>query len=158
MLTFAGIDLGQKGAITVISELPGMKRSIEVFSFWGYFGGTRLRTATEDELVKGVREIMAHASEAYVAIEHPVFMPRNGKKAIAGLFHNFGFIKGIFHGLSVAEVWTPKPAQWMKLIGASKNKTANLRLARKLYPKLSTLTLDNSDSVLIAEICRKYYS
>lgn len=157
MLTYIGVDLGQKGAIACYSDLGGFRKEFSIFSNWEYHGGTKLRTATDKEIYEALSTMLKGASEIYAVIEHPIYMPGNGKKAIAGLFNNFGFMRGLLTAYNVQELWLPKPRQWQKVVGASSNKTRNLTMARKLCPKLKNLTKDNSDAVLICHACRLIY-
>jgi hypothetical protein len=158
MLTYIGVDLGQKGGIAVYTELAGMRKSMKVFSMWDYHGGTALRTATQVEIKDALKQMTKGSSEIYACIEHPVFMPGNGKKAIAGLFENFGFFQGLLLSYDVQELWTPTPRAWQKVVkGASSDKTKNLVMARKLYSATKDLTKDNSDAILICHACKVIY-
>jgi hypothetical protein len=160
MLTFLGVDLGQKGAIAAYTVMPGLNtRSVQLFSFWGYHGGTRLRTATDEELYEGLKVLLSGSSEIYACVEHPIYMGKvTPMKTMSSLFNAFGFMRGLLTAYDVEELWLPKPRQWQKKItGVSSNKTKNLTMARRLYPKTKDLTKDNSDAVLICHACRLVY-
>lgn len=157
MITYIGIDLGQKGAIAYQSKLSFGKPKLTVVPFWDRWGGTRLRPPTEQELCDTVVEILRTSGDTYVCIEHPVFMPLNGKKAIAGLHEHFGFMKGLFSALGVTSCYYPKPVTWKKLVNApGSDKHKMTKLAQRLYknPSINDMT---SDAVLISEACRLYF-
>jgi hypothetical protein len=158
MMKYVGIDLGQKGAIAVQTKKPFSKPTLEIFPFWGRHGGTRLRTLTDEELVRTVQSVVAlDVNEIFVTIEHPIFMPVNGKKAIAGMFKHFGILLGVCHAHYVDQLWIPKPTQWKKETGAhGSDKFAMAALASNLFknPMIDELT---ADAVLISEACRLHF-
>ena len=157
MLKFIGIDLGQKGAIAVQSKLPFTKTTLEIFPFWQRFGGTRLRTATEQELLEFIKTSASGAGEVYVTVEHPVYVPSNGKKAIGVLHQNFGFVLGALGALGLDSLWLPKPVQWKKTTGfKGKDKGQMLQFAQRLF-KNSSITELTADAVLISEACRLHF-
>lgn len=157
MITYIGIDLGQKGSLTIQSKLPGSKPVWTIYPFFQRHGDeTRQRTLTEQEMYELLRSIV-RSSESFVTIERPVIMPGNGKKAICSLHENFGLIKGMLIGLGVTSFWYPVPMQWKKVVNAKgSDKDKMLVLASRLTkaPKLSPIT---ADSVLICESCRLHF-
>jgi len=158
MIGFIGIDLGQKGALTLQTKLPGQKPKWTIYPFFTRHGEeTRQRTILEIELYELLKNITRVCPNLYIAIERPMMIPGNGKKAIASLFQNYGLVKGILTGLGHTDIWTPTPMQWKKVANApGKDKTEMLVKASKIAkaPNLSPIT---ADSVLICEACRLYY-
>lgn len=157
MLKYIGIDLGQKGSVTVQSILSQQKPVFTVHPFWGHFGGTRLRTLMDHEYYTLFEEILRNAGETFIAIEHPVLMPKNGSKAVSSMFEKFGLLKGILMGLGATAIWEPTPRQWQSVAKAGgKDKIKGLRQANLMtrHPNLNELT---ADSVLISEACRLHY-
>jgi len=158
MITYIGIDLGQKGGLTKIAKLPMQSPIWTVTPFWDRYGGSKLRRPTEHELYKILDDATHLAGDIYVTIEHPIFVPTTGKKAIASLHEAFGYVKGILTGLGVASLWCPTPQQWKKTTGAHGNdKTKMLELAQRIT-KHHGLDINTCDSVLIAEACRIHFS
>lgn len=156
MIQFIGIDLGQKGAITVQSKIPGSKLQVKIYPFWHRHGGTRQRTLLEHELVDLLETILKRG-QSYVAIEHPIFMPMNGKKAIASIHENFGFVKGVCLAMGAEHFWYPKPREWKTLVKApGDDKSVITKIASRIVqsPELNDST---SDSVLISEACRLHF-
>lgn len=157
MISYIGIDLGQKGSITVQSKLPGSKPTWNIYPFFTRHNEeTRQRTITEQELYQLLHTIVAR-SECFVTVERPMFMPGNGKKAIAVIHENFGLMKGILIGLGIDSFWFPTPMQWKKLANApGKDKDRMLVLASRLT-KTANLSPITADSVLICEACRLHF-
>lgn len=157
MISYIGIDLGQKGSITVQSKLPGSKATWSIHPFFTRHGEeTRQRTITDIEQYKLLKSLVSR-SECYVTIERPVLMPGNGKKAIASLHENYGLVKGILIGLGVSSFWYPTPMQWKKIANApGKDKSKMLVLASRLT-RTSNLSPETADSVLICEACRLHF-
>lgn len=158
MITFVGIDLGQKGAVTTCTVLPCVKPKFEIYPFYAHHGGTRLRTMTEQELYLFFQKICSSAGQILCTIEHPVFMPLNGKKAIASLHENFGLVKGILIGLGVTEFWFPKPVTWKKEINAQGNDKSDMYLIARKYTKHKLLNTDTADSTLVCLAGKKHFS
>lgn len=157
MISYIGVDLGQKGAITIQSKLPGSKYQFDIIPLWAHHGGTRLRAPTENEMYDIIRNILKRSGETYVAIEHPIFMPLNGKKAIASLHENFGLMKGLMIASGASHFWYPKPREWKTLTKANgDDKSAMTKFAARLtrHKNLNDMT---SDSVLISEACRLHF-
>lgn len=157
MISYIGIDLGVKGSITVQSKLAGSKAVWSIYPFYTRHNEeTRQRRLTETELLELLKSIVIK-SECYVAIERPIFMPGNGKKAIAVLHENFGFIKGVLSALDVSSFWFPTPVQWKKVVNApGKDKDKMLVQASKLT-RAENLSPITADSVLICEACRLHF-
>jgi hypothetical protein len=152
-----GIDLGQKGAIAVQTKAPFKPMTLEIFPFWDRHGGTRLRAATDEELVMILRKVLMVPGERFVAIEHPILMPKNGKKAIAGLFEHFGLIKGVCTALLVDQIWLPTPRQWKKEASApGSDKAKMMSMAQKLFKSVPISEM-TADAVLISEACRLHF-
>ena len=157
MISYIGIDLGQKGCIAVQSKLSINKPKLHVVPFWQHWNGTKLRPPTEQEIYETLRELLSRSGDTYVCIEHPVFIPANGKKAVASLHENFGFIKGCLMALGATSFVYPKPLTWKKLTGApGSDKSKMVRFAQRLFkhPGINELT---ADAVLISEYCRLYF-
>lgn len=159
MIHYIGIDLGQKGSLTIISQNVFKKTTTQIFSFWGRFEGTKLRTMTELEYLELLQGIQKYGGEFFVAIEHPVFMPVSGKKSTASMFNNFGLMRGLILGLDFTDnIYCPTPREWKALVKAKgSDKNVMAKLASKRFPKLKGITAETADSVLIAEACRQYY-
>jgi hypothetical protein len=157
MISYIGIDLGQKGSITVQSKLPGAKATWSIHPFFVRHGEeTRQRTITDSEQYTLLKSLVLR-SECYVTIERPMMIPGNGKKAISVLFENFGLMKGMLIGLGITSFWFPTPMQWKKIANApGKDKNKMLVLASRITkaPNLSPVT---ADSVLICEACRLHF-
>ena len=159
MISFIGIDLGLKGAITTCKVLPIGKPVFEIYPFYCHHNEeTRLRTITENELYDLFLKICANAGQIFCTIEHPVFMPLNGKKAIASLHENFGLVKGMMIGLGVNNFWLPKPVTWKKVIDAHGNDKSEMYLKAKKYTKHLKLNTDTADSTLICMAGKKHFS
>lgn len=159
MIGYIGIDLGQKGAISVQSYLAGDPKPYwQIFPFYArHFDETRQRSLTEFEIYTLLKTIISKTGDCFIAIEHPVFMPTNGKKAISVLHENFGLMKGILIGLGIESFWFPKPIQWKKVVsakGSDKDKMLVLASRVTKAPNLSPIT---ADSVLISEACRLHF-
>jgi hypothetical protein len=156
MIQFIGIDLGQKGALTVQRKIPGSKIRITIYPFWDRHGGTRQRTLMDHEFIKLFETVLSNG-ESYVAIEHPIFMPMNGKKAIASIHEAFGLVKGICMAFGADHFWFPKPREWKAVVNAPGNdKSKMTKIAARICTSqhLNDLT---SDSVLISEACRLHF-
>lgn len=153
MIRYVGIDLGQKGSISVQVKAPMVKPSLEIYSFWDRFGGTRLRTATRDEIKEMLFEAIPDVGLTYVMIESPILMPKNGTKAIAGLFEGYGYMLGLLSALNVT-IKTMNPRQWKAVVGApGSDKTKMVDKATLLF-KDTRINCETADSVLISEACR----
>jgi hypothetical protein len=158
MISHIGIDLGQKGSVTVQSRLAGMKPQWDIYPFFQRHGEeTKQRTLTDREIYSLLKKIVKTSPECYVTIEHPVFMPTNGKKAIAGLFENFGFFKGVLIGLGVSSFWFPTPRQWKKTVSAAGNDKDKMLVFASRLTKSPNLSPVTADSVLICEACRLHF-
>lgn len=158
MISYIGIDLGQKGAVTVQSKLPGCKPAWEIYPFFARHNDeTRQRTLTDNEMYELFKSIVTR-SECFVTIERPMFMPGNGKKAIGVIHEGFGLVKGILIGLGIDSFWFPTPQQWKKLVNApGKDKDRMLVLASRLT-KTANLSPVTADSALICEACRIHFN
>lgn len=156
MIQFIGIDLGQKGALTVQRKIPGSKLKITIHPFWHRHDGTRQRTLLDHEIATLLENTLSKG-QSYVCIEHPIFMPMNGKKAIASIHENFGLMKGLCLAYGADHFWYPKPREWKTLVNAPGNdKSKMTKIASRICtsPELNDLT---SDSVLISEACRLHF-
>jgi hypothetical protein len=154
MLRYIGIDLGQKGSISIQKKPPFKKPTLELHWFWGRHGGTRLRTMGEDELADLLREVFDSPAETYLTIEAPVFMPLNGKKSIASMHWYYGFVVGMAKAFNIESIWCPTPNQWKKEASSpGKDKTKMVKLATRLF-KHPLINVETADSVLISEACR----
>jgi hypothetical protein len=156
MISYIGIDLGQKGAITVQHKLPASKPTWEIFPFYQRHGEeTRMRTLLESEFYDLLFNIV-NRSECYVTIERPMMFSK-GLKAVASLHEHFGLTKGILIGLGVTSFWYPTPVQWKKLVKApGSDKVQMLKNASKIT-KARNLSPETADSVLICEACRLHF-
>lgn len=156
MISYIGIDLGQKGSITVQHKLPASKATWEIFPFFKRHGEeTRMRTLLESEMYDLLAGIVGR-SECYVTIERPMLFSK-GLKAVASLHQHYGLVQGILLGLGVSEFWNPTPVQWKKLANApGSDKVKMLKLASKLT-KAQYLSPETADSVLICEACRLHF-
>ena len=157
MISYIGIDLGQKGSITVQSKLPGSKATWSIHPFFTRHGEeTRQRTITDIEQHKLLKSLVSR-SECYVTIERPMFIPGNGKKAIAVIHENFGFIKGVLISLGVSSFWFPTPQQWKKVVNAPGNDKDKMLVLASRLTKVSNLSPVTADSTLICEACRLHF-
>ncbi len=157
MLKYIGIDLGQKGSISVQTKRPFKKPTLEIHWFWDRHGGTKLRTLHEDELAQLLKDVLDSPAEIYLTIEAPVFMPLNGKKAIASMHWYYGFVIGFAKALDIESIWTPTPQQWKKVASApGKDKSKMVKLATRLF-KNPLINVETADSVLISEACRLHF-
>lgn len=157
MIKYVGIDLGQKGAICVQSFLTVGKPKIKIYPFWNRFGGTRLRTILDYELLDTLSEIVHNSGETFVTIERPIFVPGCRIQAATKMSENYGLLRGMLLGLDVSEIWTPTPQQWKVPVSArGSDKSKMLKIASRITkdPELSLLT---ADAVLISEACRLHY-
>jgi hypothetical protein len=155
MISYIGIDLGQKGALTIQSKLAGSKPTWEIYPFYARHNDeTRQRTLTENDFYNLFASITNRSPECYVTIERPVFMPKNGKKAVAGLHEHFGLIKGMLIGLGITSFWFPTPMQWKKEVGAPGNDKDQMLVKASQLTKAPNLSPITADSVLICEACR----
>lgn len=158
MISYIGIDLGQKGALTIQSKLPGSKPTWQIHPFYVRHGNeTRQRTFTEVEFYDLFAYTILRSPECYVTIERPVFMPKNGKKAIASLHESFGLIKGMLIGLGVTSFWFPTPMQWKKEVGAPGSDKDKMLVKASQLTKAEFLSPITADSVLICEACRLHF-
>jgi hypothetical protein len=158
MINFIGIDLGKKGAATVCKVLPIGKPSIEIYPFYCHHNEeSAMRTITEEELYLLFQKI-CYGAQVFCTIEHPVFMPLNGKKAIASLHENFGLVKGMMIGLGVTNFWLPKPVTWKKVIDAHGNDKSVMYTKARKFTKHLKLNTDTADSALICMAGKKYFS
>lgn len=154
MLKYVGIDLGQKGSIAVQKKMPFKKPTLELFWFWGRHGGTKQRTMTEDELAHLLRQVLDSPAETYLAIESPMFIPGNGKKAIASMNWYYGFVLGTAKAYGVDSIWVPTPRQWkVEASAPGKDKQMMVKYANRLF-KDPLINSETADSVLISEACR----
>lgn len=156
MISYIGVDLGQKGAITVQSKLPGSKPTWSIHPFFMRHGEeTRMRTLLPSELFELLKSITSR-SECFVTIERPMMFSK-GLKAVASLHEHYGLVRGMFQGLGVPEFWTPTPVQWKKVVSApGSDKVKMLKIASKLT-KAQHLSPETADSVLICEACRLHF-
>jgi hypothetical protein len=158
MISYIGIDLGLKGAICVQSKLAFHKPTFSLYPFWDRFGGTRLRTILEEELVTLLEGIVNKSGESFVTIEHPIFLPgKSPQKVIASMHEKFGVMKGILLTLGVQGMWFPKPMQWKKVTGTpGSDKDKMFQYARRImnHEHLNAIT---ADAVLISEACRIHF-
>lgn len=155
MISYIGIDLGQKGAISVQSKLAGFKPTWSIYPFHARHNEeTRKRTLTDQELFETLKKIISTSGETFITVERPVFVPSNGKKAIAVLHENYGFVKGALQGLGVSTFWFPTPMQWKKVAQAYGNQKSKMLKQASNLCKSPNLSIDTADSVLICEACR----
>lgn len=125
MIKYIGIDLGHKGSLSIQSKLAFHKPTLSIFPFWHRHSGTKCRSATIEELIELFKSEILSSGESYIAIEHPVFMPKNGKKAIASMFYNYGVALGLCKAFDLTGIWTPTPREWKaitKTPGSDKSK------------------------------------
>ena len=148
---YVGIDLGIKGALSVISG-----NALSLFPFTGNFGESRKRTMSPSELGWLLEDIIN--SKTYIAIESPMLISP-GKKAIASIHKHYGVFQGILRNFPADRLWVPKPNQW-KSITQFRGSDKNLMkmYASELFPKVPTINSENADSVLIAHACRLYFN
>lgn len=156
MISYIGIDLGQKGAITVQSKLPASKPTWKIYPFFMRHGEeTRMRTLLDHELFDILKDIVRR-SECFVTIERPMMFSK-GLKAVASLHEHYGLVRGMLQGLGIVQFWTPTPVQWKKIVSApGSDKVKMLRIASKIT-KAEYLSPETADSVLICEACRLHF-
>jgi hypothetical protein len=152
---YVGIDLGQKGSVSVQVKRAFKKSTLEIYSFWDRFGGTRLRTATEAEIYDIIQRAAPPNCQCYIVIERPMFISK-GMKAVASLHENFGLIKGMLLPMG-HQTWFATPQQWKKEAKApGSDKTKMMDKAFHLF-KHDGINKETADSVLISEACRLYF-
>lgn len=156
MISYIGIDLGQKGSITVQHKLPGSKPTWSIHPFFKRHGEeTRMRTMLDTELHELLASVVSR-SECFVTIERPMLFSK-GLKAVSSLHEHYGLVRGILLGLGVSEFWNPTPVQWKKLANApGSDKVKMLKIASKLT-RAQYLSPETADSVLICEACRLHF-
>lgn len=156
MISYVGIDLGQKGAVTVQSKLPGSKPTWHIHPFFArHKEETKQRTLTENELYNLFHSIVTK-SECFITIERPMLFSK-GTKAIASLHEQFGIAKGILISLGISSFWYPTPQQWKKIANAPGNDKDKMLVKASRLTKASNLSPITADSVLICEACRLHF-
>ncbi len=149
-----GIDPGGSGSMTIISTANDGTESMEVIRF---------DKLTEHDLHSEVKTALAVDCPKFCVIEKVHAMPMNGSIGNFKLGYSYGMLKSILVENEIP-FEEKTPATWMKFFGMKKGKKETStqwknRLkskAQQLYPKLK-ITLDMSDSILVARYCKLNY-
>jgi hypothetical protein len=153
MYVFAGIDVGKKGALSIIKE------SGELYYTLDYNDDLSI-------IVESLKEITKEHTIKMAMIEKVASMPRQGVKSMFSFGENYGKWQGILSAFEIPYDFS-RPQEWMKEIGVPKG-TDKHGLAKKctqLYPKAKDVIYSprgalkdgRSDSILICHYCRLKY-
>jgi len=156
-MLYIGIDPGAKGAIAVVDDLG------QPFEDWNLCHAK----STPLEQFRYLISLMAQAqmNGCKAMIEKVGAMPKQGVSSTFKFGWNAGLSEGLLIGSGIPYEFA-RPVQWQRNVGiqtikgasSTEKKNSHKRCAQRLWPKLTGLTHDNCDALLIAEACRRINS
>lgn len=150
-----GVDPGSSGAMCVIIDYETGRTEMHVHRF---------KKMTEKEVAECFKPYKGLSGKEgiFCVLERVHSFPGNGASSTFKFGENYGFIQGVLYSYSIP-FSLDTPQTWMKTYGMKKNKNESgtqwkNRLkarAQQLFPEWK-ITNDMSDSMLIAQYCKKH--
>ena len=141
-LTFAGIDIGESGALAFVHS-GNLRPSVFPFRYYSIYD---------------LGQMLLNFKPHTICLENPPgYMPGNGKKSIKSLFMNYGVWVGMLESLGL-EYNPVTPQTWQRDVGCRTggDKKVSHRFATKMFPSLKVTHL-TADALLIAQYTKMVY-
>ena len=141
-MVYIGIDPGQNGGISVISE-----NSTESHV---YSSGTLI-------------DVLSQARCAKVVLEKVSAMPKQGVSSTFKFGQNYGYIMGVLEAFDIAYELVP-PQKWKREFSCTADKNTSIAVAQRLFPDIDLRATERckkphdgkAESLLMAEYARRH--